>query len=102
MQEKKHIPSDILETFLNSYKKGDIWQVHQLNDKWLIVFLFRDEQIALNKNLPIYQTMKDEYFKLVKQYLNVGISSSEDISIQFDSKENFESKYDGNWYYYYH
>lgn len=102
MQEKKYIPSDILKSFLTSFEKGDIWQVHQLNEKWLIVFLFRDEQIEINKSLPIYQAMKDEYFKLVKQYLNVKFSSPDEISIQFDSKENFENKYQGNWYFYYH
>ena len=102
MQENKYIPDEILKSFFTSFEKGDIWQVHQLNEKWLIVFLFRDDQIEINKNLPIYQAMKDEYFKLVKQYLNVKFSSSEEISIQFDSKEHFENKYQGNWYFYYH
>ena len=99
---EKYIPDDVLNNFLNSYKKGDIWQVHQLNDKWLIVFLYFDKQIESNKNLPIYQRMRDEYFSLVKQYLDPKTSSSKDISIKFDSKENFEKKYEGDWYNYYH
>ena len=101
MEDKKYIPSAILKTFLSSFEKGDIWQVHQRNERWLLVFLFPDDQMELDKRLPIYQERKDEYFKLVKHYLNVGFSSSADISIQFDSKENFESKYQGNWYFYY-
>jgi hypothetical protein len=98
----KYIPSDILKRFLNSYEKGDIWQVHQLNEKWLIVFLYFDKQMESNKNLPLYQAMKDEYLKLAKQYLDVPFDSPNNISIKFDSKENFESKYGGNWYHYYH
>jgi hypothetical protein len=102
MQENKYIPGDILKSFLTSFEKGDIWQIHQLNEKRLIVFLFREDQIEANKSLPIYQAMKDEYFKLVIQYLNVKFLRSEEISIQFDSKENFDQKYQGNWYFYYH
>ena len=102
MQENKFIPGDILKSFLTSFEKGDIWQVHQLNEKRLIVFLFRDEQIELNRGLTIYQSMKNEYFKLVKQYLNTKLKSPDEISILFDSKENFDKKCEGNWYHYYH
>jgi hypothetical protein len=101
MQKNKYIPNDILETFLTSFEIGDIWQVHQLNEIRLIVFLFRNDQIESNKGLPIYQEIKDEYFKLVKHYLNINYFNSADISIQFDSKENFENKYQSNWHFYY-
>jgi hypothetical protein len=76
MQVKKYIPNDILKTFLKSFEKGDIWQVHQLNERRLIVFLYFDKQIEPNKNLLIYQKVKEEYFKLVKQYSDVQISSA--------------------------
>lgn len=101
MQENKYIPSEILKNFLTSFEKGDIWQVHQLNEKRLIVFLFRNDQIESNKYLPIFQEMKDQYFNLVIRYLSINYLSSADISIQFDSKENFENKYQSNWHFYY-
>ena len=98
----KYIPKVVLEKSFKSFKRGDIWQVHQLTDKRLIVFLYFDRQIDSNKALPVYETMKDEYFRLVKQYLDTKVLSPNDISILFDSKENFENKYEGNWYHYYH
>jgi hypothetical protein len=97
----KYIPDEILKPFLRSYEKGDVWQVH-CGDKWLTVFLYSDNQIMDNKDLLIYQRMKREYFKLVDEYLDLHLPSSEDISVNFDSKENFEKKYQGDWYSYYH
>jgi hypothetical protein len=97
----KYIPDKILKPFLRSYEKGEVWQVHQ-GENWLLVFLYYDNQIDANKDLPIYQQMKEEYFKLASKYLDVGLSGPEDISIHFDSKENFESNCRGNWNYYYH
>ncbi|MFN8283323.1 MAG: hypothetical protein U0U67_08925 [Chitinophagales bacterium] len=98
----KYIPNDLLEKFLKSYENDDIWQVHQLNSIWLIVFLYYDKQIDENKNLPIYQQMKNEYFELVKKYLDDAPENANQINIQFDSKEKFDSKYNGDWYDYYH
>lgn len=96
----KYIPSDILKSFLNSYEKGDVWQVH-CGDRWLTVWLYSNDQIDQNKHLPMYQRMKEEYFKLVDQYLDLEISSINDIHLDFDSKENFETKYGGSWQFYY-
>ena len=96
----KYIPDDILKPFLHSYEKDDVWQVH-CGDRWLIVWLFTNDQIDFNKDLPIYQKMKEEYFKLVDKYLDLRISSPNDISVDFESKENFETKYRSSWQFYY-
>lgn len=97
----KYIPNEILLPFMKSYEKGDVWKIHQ-GDKWLTVFLYFDSQIEDNKHLTIFQQMRDEYFKLADKYLDMHLSSETDITIYFDSKENFEKKYQGNWYDYYH
>lgn len=98
----KYIPDDKLQQFLKSFEISDIWQVHQLNSRCLIVFLYFDYQIEANKNLPIYEKMKSEYFRLVKKYMGDAPNSPEEVGIKFDSKEYFETKCDGNWYSYYH
>jgi hypothetical protein len=97
----KYIPDEVLKPFLHSYEKDDIWQVHS-GDRWLTVFLYTDSQIKASKDLPIYQQMKEEYYKLVDKYLDFRLSDASDINLYFDSKENFEKKYQGNWYNYYH
>jgi hypothetical protein len=95
-----HIPDDILKPFLHSYEKGDVWQVH-CGDRWLTVWLYSNDQISINKDLPIHQKMREEYFKLVHKYLDLKLSSSNDFNLYFESKENFDTKYRGNWQFYY-
>ena len=96
----KYIPGDILKSFLHSYEKGDVWQVHS-GDRWLTVWFYTNNQIDDNRNLSIYKKMKDEYFKLVNKYLDLKISNSNDINLNFESKENFDNKYRSSWEFYY-
>ena len=96
----KYIPDEILKPFLNSYENGDVWQVHS-GDRWLTVWLHSNEQIETNKDLPIYQKMKEQYFKLVDEYLDLKLHSSNDINLYFESKENFDTKYRASWQFYY-
>jgi hypothetical protein len=97
----KYIPEEILKTFLHSYEKGDVWKIHS-GDRWLTIFFHTDRQIKDNEDLPIHQQMKEEYYKLVDKYLELRLSDASQIIINFDSKENFDKKYKGNWYNYYH
>jgi hypothetical protein len=96
------IPTDILKEFLTSFENEDVWQVHQSGKKSLTVFFYKDSQIAPNRNLPVFDQMKDGYLKLANQYLDLNLLGTNDIIIHFDSKENFETKYEANWYDYYH
>jgi|GEM_PF-5378152 len=98
---RKYIPDEILKAFTTSYEKEDIWQIHS-GDSWLTVFLFYESQIEQNQDLPKYHEMKEGYLKLVKKYLDPPASEIDEIQLSFDSKENFEKKYGGNWYDYYH
>jgi hypothetical protein len=95
----KYIPNEKLKEFQSRYEKDDVWQVHT-GDTWLTVFLYKNDQLEKNKGLQVYEQMKEEYTMLVRTYLDVPLTSS--ISLEFDSKENFETKYRGSWNFYYH
>jgi hypothetical protein len=97
----KYIPNEILTSFTKFYEKEDVWQIHS-GDSWLTVFLYKESQIEQNQDLPKYIEMKEGYLKLVKKYLDPPVSEIDEIQLSFDSKENFENKYQGNWYDYYH
>ena len=94
----EYIPDDILKSFTSFYEKDDIWQIHSGN-YWLVIFLYKENQIEPNKDLPKYSEIKKGYLKLVNKYLSAEIK---EIHLTFDSKENFENKYGGNFYNYYH
>ena len=96
----QHIPDYILTQFLHSYEKGDVWQVH-CGATWLTVWFYSNSQIERHKDLPIYKTMKEEYYKLVRQFLDLKLSRADNIDLYFESKENFETKYRSNWGFYY-
>lgn len=97
---KKFIPDEVLKRFLHSYENGDVWKVH-CGDRWLTVWFYTNNQIILNENLAVYRGMKEEYYKLVNKYLDLKISSSNDINLNFESKENFDTIYRGSWQLYY-
>jgi hypothetical protein len=99
----KYIPSEtdkIIRAFLHSYEKGEVWKVH-CGDKWLTVWLYSNSQIEHHKDLPLYEKMKQEYFELRKKYLDLNLSIADDITVYFESKENFETKYMSSWQLYY-
>ena len=93
-----YIPDKILKSFTASYENEDVWQIHSGN-YWLTIFLYKVNQIESNKDLPKYNDIKQGYLELVNKYLNPEIK---EIHLTFDSKENFENKYNANWYDYYH
>ena len=95
---EKYIPNDVVEVLTNFYEKEDVWQIHS-GDYWLVIFLYKDSQIEHNQNLPKYLELKEKYLELVHLYLNPTVK---EIYLSFNSKENFEKKYGGNWYDYYH
>jgi hypothetical protein len=97
----KFIPREIMEAFNSSYTKEDVWQVHS-GHSWLTVFLFKESQIEENRDLPKYAEMKAGYLELVNKYLDPPDSEIDKINLSFDSEENFDKKYGGNWYDYYH
>lgn len=46
-------------------------------------------------------TWADTYFEIAKRHDEFGYLIRAEIAILVDSKENFETNYSGNWYYYF-
>lgn len=98
----KYIPKEALDAFFAKYQKDDVWQIHQGGDALLNVFLYKEDEIEVNRPLIKYVAMREDYLKLVKEHLDSPSSEITEVALIFDSKENFEQKYNGNWYEYYH
>ena len=41
------------------------------------------------------------YFEILKPYDEFGYLTEQEFTVNFDSKQNFDDNYAGNWYYYY-
>jgi hypothetical protein len=66
-----------------------------------IVFVYTDEQArALHaSSLPVQWA--DTYFEIAECHDEFGYLNRSEITIRVDSKENFETHYSGNWFYYF-
>ena len=89
-----------LEKLKNELNDSNLWAI----DKCFSIvtfFLFTNTQVQEYKNSDILNEWKDRYFNLLKKYDVFGYFRKEEFSILLDSKENFDTKYKSNWFYYY-
>ncbi len=64
-------------------------------------FLYTDEQVKAYKGSETVERWTDLFYVLLKNYDEFGYIRREDFAIYLDSKENFDTNYQSNWYYYF-
>lgn len=90
----------------------DILQLQkELNhpDLWVIsrsfsattFFVYRDEQVKRYQDSETHRLWSDKYFDLLEAHDPFGYFKRETYRVHIDSKENFDTNYQSNWYYYY-
>jgi hypothetical protein len=92
------ICQDLLMKFKENYINDFIWEIHHSGSR-LVVFFDKHKEIEMYRNTKIIEEIKKEYFNLIKPYDEFNFIK--EISVSFDSKENFKKKYDGSWMNYY-
>lgn len=101
MQEaQSNIPAEQLAALRTKYTGPDVWELHFPGND-IRVFFFTDQQKAANTGNTLYQRLLQEYYDLLKPYDEFDYFHWEEMKLILDSKENFDNKYQGNWYYYY-
>ena len=90
-----------LERFKSSLGIGDKFWCTQRFTGPPIVFVHTDEQAQTLRTSPLRDTWADIYYEIAKPYDEFGYLDRREIAIMVDSKENFDTNYDGNWYYYF-
>jgi hypothetical protein len=90
-----------LEDFTASLAIGDqFWCIQRFAGP-PIVFVHTYEQARRLRASALPVAWADTYFEIVKPHDGFGYLTRSEITIQVDSKENFEANYSGNWYYYF-
>lgn len=92
------IPSEMWSSFLEKYKRGEIWEIHN-SGSGLTIFTYKDKSIEKLKKDKVLAELEQEYLQIIRPYDEFEYISK--IILNFDSKENFEKRYEGNWMYYY-
>lgn len=78
----------------------EIWEIQPFT-VYTSVFFFTGKQLKDAEQSGLQQKIREAYYKLLQQYDEFGYYSLENYSLYFDSKENFDTNYQSNWYYYY-
>lgn len=65
------------------------------------VFVYTEEQARTLRSSDRQTAWADRYFEIAKLHNEFGYLERSEIVILVDSKENFDTNYDSNWYYYF-
>ena len=93
------IPKAEIENLEKELNCNDLWNIYRQFSR-TIFFFHTDEQVQdYLKNGKIEEFSKI-YFNILKKYDEFGYFDKENFSVEFDSKENFDKKYESSWFYY--
>lgn len=89
-----------IEYLKNRYKE-QIWHIMKTGDNAVDFFFHTEAQLALSKTNNIQNELRNAYISVLKRQVGFEEWNASKLACQFDSKENLDKNYDGNWYYYY-
>jgi hypothetical protein len=79
---------------------GQFWCIQRLAGP-PIVFVHTDEQAAAVRASRLPTQWADTYYDIAKRHDEFGYLTRAEIAIMVDSKQNFQTNYSSNWYYYF-
>ena len=89
---------------INRLKKelndDDLWEISRLFDS-VTFFFYTDEQVKDARQRGVLGKYSRKYSKIVEKYDEFGYHKIRPVSASLDSKENFDTNFQSNWYYYY-
>jgi hypothetical protein len=93
------IPKATIENLKHELKSKNIWEIYP-EFASTTYFFHTDQQIEDAKTNGTTEVMKKQYFDLLKKYDEFDYFKPDTYFLTFDSKENFDKTYQGNWFYY--
>jgi hypothetical protein len=94
------IPEVEIDRLLIEINNPDIWKIVRFA-AGVTFFFYTDKQSENAKTTGYIDRLQGKYFDLLKKYDRFDYFDRQTFSVSVDSKENFEKKYEGNWYYYF-
>jgi hypothetical protein len=77
----------------------DLWEIRGSFDQ-VTFFFYTRAQVEQSEAAGLKEIYSQEYSCLVRPYDEFGYLQKRGISVLFDSKENFDTNYKSNWFYY--
>jgi hypothetical protein len=99
-EANENISENEIEKLKTEINNPDLWGIDRRFNS-VTYFLYTNEQLKKYQDSETHKKWRKKYFDLLKKYDEFGYFKKDYFSIYLDSKENFETNYDSNWYYYY-
>jgi hypothetical protein len=95
-----HLPNE-LNFLKQSINNKDIWIIKNVFYTRIVVFFYSNYQLPdKTEKERISNILKEYIFSSLKKFDINNILDKNEIIIEFDTKENFDTNFESNWYFY--
>jgi len=99
-EANENIPDKEVKQLKSEINNPEIWMIDRKFNS-ATIFLYTDEQLKKYLDSELHKRWNEQYFDILKKYDEFGYFKKDFYSVFLDSKENFDTNYESNWYYYY-
>lgn len=100
IEANESVPEAAIKRLKSQLGDDELWEISRCFDG-ATFFFFTDEQLRRSEEGSVRESYTREYSRLVEPHDEFGYLKRSGVTVSFDSKENFDTNYQGNWYYYY-
>jgi len=98
-EAKSKISDQDVEALKRRIGNSEIWEVKRLAGQLVFMF-FTDAQVKENTENGTKAAYTDMYLNMLKPHDEFDYLTKDNCTVRFDSKQNFDDKYRGDWNYY--
>ena len=99
-EANENIPDKEIKKLKSEINNPELWKIDRRFNS-ATYFLYTDEQLKKYQDSELHKKWNEQYFELLKKHDEFGYFKKDFYSVFLDSKENFDTNYESNWYYYY-
>jgi len=100
IEANQSIPEKKIQKLKSDLNNEELWEIAPRFSE-VTYFFYTEEQEKKYQVSETHKKWNEQYFDLLMNYDEFKYFKKEYFSIYLDSKENFDSNYESNWYYYY-
>ena len=93
------IPDKEIKKLKKQLNNSDLWKIERCFSN-IVFFFYTESQVLKSSRTGLKKNYTDEYFKIIMKYDEFAYFQRNEFNITFDPKENFDTNYQGNWFYY--
>ncbi|AEH02711.1 hypothetical protein [Lacinutrix sp. 5H-3-7-4] len=99
-EANEKIPDKDIKKLKSEINNPEIWTIDR-RFNCATIFFYTDKQLTKYQDSELHKKWNEQYFDILKKYDEFGYFKKDFYSVFLDSKENFDTNYESNWYYYY-